>query len=159
MISEYKAETPVCGNWWMKRFVYSTIALLFLIHWVCSVWSKTRKRWVYKRRPLQMHQARSTDWAQRNEWASNTVTSQRYWLWLQPAGWKDKSGRMPVLLLAWLLCPHLSPLVQAHRRIALSESRPQRLCGPEPAWFSVRCTDCPAPLISVEFFRLALFHI
>ena len=48
------------------------------------------------------------------QWASNTVTSQLDRVWLQPAGWKAKLGRMPTLRLAELLCPHSSTLVRVY---------------------------------------------
>lgn len=42
------------------------------------------------------------------------VTSQLDRVWLQPAGWKAKLGRMPTLRLAEVLCPHSSTLVRVY---------------------------------------------
>lgn len=124
VISECKAETTVCGNWWMKRFVYSTITA-FSNTLQCAQCDQKEgggeftKGGHFKctRQEVQIgHREMSTHIQQ---WVSNTVTSQRDWVWLQPTGWKDKSGRTPMLLLAWLLRPYLSTLVQAYRHIAL----------------------------------------
>lgn len=45
-------------------------------------------------------------------------------VWLQPAGWKAKLGRMPTLRLAELLCPHSSTLVQVYTPTPVAPKSP-----------------------------------